>query len=60
MRDPPDYHEQAVHARRLADITFQRNVEEILRRVAEELNRLADKITADGADFCNPERLERL
>ena len=60
MRDPRDYHEQADHARRLADITVQRNVEEILRRVAEELDRLADKIAADGADFRNPERLERL
>ena len=44
MRDPRDYHEQADHARRLADITVQRNVEEILRRVAEELDRLADKM----------------
>ena len=59
MRDPRDYHAQADHARRLADVTVQRNVEEILRRVAEELDRLADKIAADGADFRNPERLER-
>ena len=44
MRDPRVYQEQADHARRLADITVQRNVEEILRRVAEELDRLADKM----------------
>ena len=41
MRDPRDYHEQADHARRLADITIQPNVEEILRRVADELDHLA-------------------
>ena len=59
MREPRDYHEQADHARQLADITVQRNFEEILRRVAEELDRLANKIAADGTDFRNPERVER-
>jgi len=46
MRDPRDYHEQADHARRLADITIQPNVEEILRRVADELDHLAHDLAA--------------
>jgi hypothetical protein len=46
MRDPRDYHEQANHARRLADITIQPNVEEILRRVADELDHLAHDLAA--------------
>jgi hypothetical protein len=52
------YHAQADHARRLADITVQQNVEEILRRVAEELDRLADDVAAGEADSRDPEMLQ--
>ena len=38
------YHAEADHARRLADITIQQNLEELLRRVAAELDHLADDI----------------
>jgi hypothetical protein len=44
MRRSYYYHAQADHARRLADITVQPNVEEILRRVAKELDHLADDV----------------
>jgi len=37
---------KADHARRLADITIQPNVEEILRRVADELDHLAHDLAA--------------
>ncbi len=39
--------------------TIQPNVEEVLRRVAEELDHLADEIAAGEADFRDPEMLER-
>jgi hypothetical protein len=47
MRRSSYYHAQADHARRLADMTFQPHLEEILRRVADEFDRLADNIVAD-------------
>jgi hypothetical protein len=49
-----DYHAQADHARRLADITVQRNIAEILRRVAAEFDHLAEEIAAGEADLRNP------
>lgn len=51
------YHAQADHARQLADITLQPNLEEVLRRVAEELDHLADDSATDEADFRDPELL---
>jgi hypothetical protein len=58
MRRSYYYHAQADHARRLADITVQPNVEEILRHVAEELDRLADDVAAGEPDFGDPEMLQ--
>ena len=57
MRCSYFYHAQADHARRLADITVQQNVEEILRRVAEDLDRLADDAAVGEAHFLDPDRL---
>jgi hypothetical protein len=54
-----DYHAQADHARRLADITVQRNIEEILRCVAAEFDRLADDGATGKVDFHDREILER-
>jgi hypothetical protein len=56
MRRSYFYHAQADHARRLADITIQQNVEEILRRVAVELDHLADEAASDQAGFCDPDK----
>src|SRR6266850_8615454 len=52
------YHAEADHARRLADMTIQPNVEDVLRRVAEEFDRLADDFTTGEVDFHHPESLE--
>jgi hypothetical protein len=49
MRRSHHYHAQADRARRLADVTIQQNVAEILRRVADELDHLAKDVTADEA-----------
>jgi hypothetical protein len=40
------FHAQAHHARQLADMTIQPQVEEILRRVADEFDGLAHNIAA--------------
>lgn len=48
------YHAEANHARRLAEATAQPNVEEVLRRVAEEFDRLADDIATAEADIPEP------
>jgi hypothetical protein len=52
------YRAEASHARRLADMTIQPNVEEVLRRAAEEFDRLADDSATGKADFHHPEILE--
>ena len=52
------YHKQADHARRLADVTVQPNVEETLRRVARELDRLADDVATAEAAHQHLEMLE--
>ena len=58
MRGSSYYRAKAGHARQLADMTAQPNVEEVLRRVAEEFDRLADDFAAGEADFYHPEILE--
>jgi hypothetical protein len=58
MRGLSYYRAEAGHARRLADMTIQPNVEEVLRRVAKEFDRLADDFAAGEADFHHPEILE--
>jgi len=60
MRRSSYYHAEAEHARRLAEVAIQPNVEEALRRVAEEFDRLADDLAADDVDFHQPEYLEHL
>jgi hypothetical protein len=47
MRRSYYYRAQADHARRLADITVQENVEKALRHVADELDRLADDVAVE-------------
>jgi hypothetical protein len=54
------YRAEAGHARRLAETTIQPNVEEALRRVAEEFDRLADDLAPNDIDFHQPEHLEHL
>ena len=54
----PIYRAQADHARRLAEITVQPNLERELHHVAEELNHLAKEIASDDTDFLRSEVLE--
>ena len=58
MRRSHFYHAQADHARRLADITVQQKVEEILRRVSGIIGRLADDVAAGEALSRDPEMLQ--
>ena len=60
MRGSSHYHAEADHARRLAEMTIQPNLEEELRRVAEEFDRLADHLAARDDDFHHPEIMEHL
>jgi len=55
MRRSSFYHAQAEHARRLADIAIQQNIEDVLRRIAVELDRLADDSISGEADLGDPE-----
>jgi hypothetical protein len=50
------YRAQADHARLLADITVQDNLEEVLRRVAERFDQLADQIAAAESGSTDPEK----
>jgi hypothetical protein len=53
------YRAEADHARRLAETTIQPNVEEVLRRIADEFDSLADDFATDEVDFHQSEILER-
>jgi hypothetical protein len=52
------YHSEADYARRLAEMTIQPNVAQELRRVAEELDRLADVLAVREPELHHPEILE--
>jgi hypothetical protein len=56
MRRPFYYREQAEHARRLADASSQVNLQEELRRVAQQFEHLANDLTAEP-EFRNTEVL---
>ena len=55
MRRSFYYHSEADHARRLADITVQQNLEKVLRRIAEKLDHLSDDIATSEVDCRHPE-----
>jgi hypothetical protein len=57
MRRSFYYHAKADHARRLSDMTIQQTLEALLRRVAAELDHLADDIATPEVDFRSPEIL---
>ena len=60
MQNSSYYHEQADHARQLAAMTVQQNVEELLRRVADELDGLAYDVASSGADLGDLETRKQL
>ena len=47
MRQRSYYREQAEHARRLADASLQVNLEEELRRIAQQFEHLANDVVAE-------------
>jgi hypothetical protein len=51
----PANHAEVDHARRLAELTIQPNVEEVLLCIAEEFDRLADDFATGEVDFHHPE-----
>jgi hypothetical protein len=59
MRGSSYYRAEADHARRLAEMTIQPNVEQVLQRIATEFDRLADDFATGEVDFHQSEILER-
>jgi hypothetical protein len=55
MRRSSCHHAKVDHARRLAELTIQPNVEEVLLCIAEEFDRLADDFATGEVDFHHPE-----
>lgn len=49
------FREQADHARRLAEATWQDDVEEMLRRFARDFDKAAKDIEAGAAEVRHPE-----
>jgi hypothetical protein len=54
------YRAEAAHARRLAEMTIQPNVEEVLRCVAEEFDRLAEDVVTSEVHLSDSEMPEHL
>jgi hypothetical protein len=48
------YRELADHARRLADATWQEDLEEVLRRLARDFDDIAEDIGADRTEASHP------
>jgi hypothetical protein len=60
MLGPSHCRAEAAHARRLAEITIQLNVEEVLRRVAEEFDHLAEDVVISEVHLSDSETPEHL
>jgi hypothetical protein len=54
MRRSSCHHAEVDHARRLAELTIQPNVEEVLLCIAEEFDRLADDFATGEVDSTIP------
>ena len=59
MRRSSCHHAEVDHARRLAELIIQPNLEEVLLCIAEEFDRLADDFAKGNVDFHHPEIVER-
>lgn len=60
MHPPRYYREQAQHARRLARLTHQSEVTEMLQRMAEDLEDIAQDLEVGAVDVRHPELLPQL
>jgi hypothetical protein len=59
MHSAQDYRRQAVHARQLADMTYQPELEDMLRRTAQNFEEMAEDIEAGAAEIRHPELLPK-
>jgi hypothetical protein len=60
MQPPRYYREQAQHARRLAGMVHQPDVEETLCRMAEDFDDIAHDLETGAVDIRHPELLPQL
>ena len=59
MRSAEDYRKHAEHARLLAEMTYQPEIEEILRRVAQEFDEMADRLDEGNTSARSAQRVLR-
>ena len=55
MNGPSDYRERANHLRRLADMSWQDDLEALLRRAASDDDEIADDLEAGGTEIRHKE-----
>jgi len=55
MNRPSDYRERANHLRRLAEMTWQEDLEVLLRRAAGDYDEIADDLEAGAIGICHNE-----
>ena len=53
MNGPSDYRERANHLRQLAEMTWQDDLEALLRRAACDYDEIADDLEAGGTGICH-------
>jgi len=51
MNGPSDYREQANHLRQLAEMTWQDDVDALLRGAARDYDEIADDLEAGGTEI---------
>jgi hypothetical protein len=51
------YRHQADHARQLAEATWQANLEEMLRHLAQDFDKIADDIESGATEMRHPQLL---
>ena len=57
MDSASDYRKQADHARQLAEATWQHNLEEMLYRLAQDFDEIAEDIEVGATGVRHPELL---
>jgi hypothetical protein len=57
MDRAPHYRHEADHARRLAEVTWQPDLEEMLRHLAQDFDEIADDIESGATEMRHPELL---
>jgi hypothetical protein len=55
MNGPSDYRERANHLRQLAEMTWQDDLEALLRRAARDYDEIAEDLEAGGTEIRHKE-----